>query len=549
MARSVPIAAVSPRGGLLSDCWEAAPRFTSLVPRHFLDSSSYERQAEAVERRALDRRSLQAVLAAQNQGFAAAAPTGDRIDMLADPRTLAVIGGQQAGLFSGPLYTIHKAITILSLAAEMERRLARPVVAVFWIASEDSDAAEIDHATVLDQEGALRQITAREGQGPVGEDPAGRLPVSALRFGPEIDEAVGALASLLPDTGFAGEVIGAVRSSYVPGRSWPQAFGRLMARLFSPQGLVLVDPSDPRLKALALPLFRREIREKSPVSAAVREQSRRLAEAGYQAQIELRDGMLTLFHQDPGREAIALQGDGFLLKGSGRSVSGEALAAELESDPSRFTPNAALRPLFQDSLFPTLAAVLGPAELAYFSQLTLAYERTGIPMPVLFPRASVTLLEPRTARTMDKLGITFAEVLTRGSALVDDIVKKEIPGDLRAGIEDGRARVAEVWTGLAARIGRLDPTLAPTAELAAAASAKQFDFIEKKITQAAKKRDETLRGQVGRIAAALLPGGRLQERALNVVPFLARYGMALLEREGRVVDVFAPLHHCVEVEP
>ena len=201
-----------------------------------------------------------------------------QIARITDPRAVVVIGGQQAGLFSGPLYTIHKAVTVLRLSAELEAELGRPVIPVFWIAAEDSDVAEVDHAVILDQAGELREVSLRQ-EGEPGGGPgasAGKPPVSTLRFGPEIGEAVAALAAALPEGAFATEMLEGVRAAYAPGRSYPQAFGRLMAWLFSGQGLVLVDPSDPRLKSMALPLFRREIEEKSPVSAAVREQSQRL---------------------------------------------------------------------------------------------------------------------------------------------------------------------------------------------------------------------------------------------------------------------------------
>jgi bacillithiol biosynthesis cysteine-adding enzyme BshC len=370
-----------------------------------------------------------------------------------------------------------------------------------------------------------------------------------VRLGEEIGEAIEALESALPVTAFSPEVLGSLRSAYAPGRSYPQAFGRLMSSLFSRQGLVLVDPSDSRLKRIALSLFRREIEERSPVSAAVREQSQRLLGAGYAAQIELREDMLTLFHQDPAREAVAVSGDGFLLKGSGRSLSAHDLIGALEKDPDSFSPNAALRPLYQDTLFPTAAAVLGPSELAYFAQLTIAYERMGIPMPILFPRASITLVEPKIGKSLAKHRLTLGEVLRRGAALIDEILKREIPPALAARLADGRLQVQRIWGDLAREIARLDPTLRQTAELATGASLKQFEFIEKKITQAAKKKDEILRGQVQRILASLFPRSGLQERALNILPFLARYGMRVLEEESRAIDIFAPVHHCVEIEP
>jgi bacillithiol synthase len=544
MAQSIPLGQLYPRGGLAVDCWEAAPRFTALLPHHFRDPLAFARQAEKLESRAMDRESLRDVLAGQNAAFSAAPEAMRQLERLADPRAVAVIGGQQAGLFSGPLYTIHKAATIVRLATEMEARLARPVVPVFWIASEDSDLAEIDHVFVTDQAGGLRRIAMAR-----PDAAADKLPVSRIRFGPDIGDALHALEDGLAPTAFSPGILEALRAAYAPGRSYPQGFARFMAALFSAQGLVLVDPSDSRLKLMAHGLFRREIEEASPVSTAVREQSGRMREAGYQPQIELRGDMLTLFHQDPGREAIALQGDGFLLKDSGRSLRAAELLRLLREEPDRFSPNAALRPLYQDSLFPTLAAVLGPSELAYFAQLTTAYERFGIPMPILFPRASVTLLEPKMGRILARLGLSVGDVLVRGETLLDELLKREIPPELSARLEDGRARVEEIWKDLTARITRLDPTLGPTADLASRAGLKQFEFIGKKITQAAKKRDETLRGQVERITAALFPRGGLQERTLTAVPLLARYGTRVLEEECRTLDIFEPVHHCIEIEP
>ena len=548
MAHSIPLGDLNPPGSLLLDCWEAAPRFTALVPRHFRDPSSFVRQAAALDARRYDRETLRRVLNEQNQAFAAEHEAMGQIERIADPRSLVVIGGQQAGLFSGPLYTVHKAVTILLLAARLEADLGRPVVPVFWIASEDSDLAEVDHAMITNQNGELREISLRGAPQP-GAGTEGKLPVSRVRLGEEIGEAIEALESALPVTAFSPEVLGSLRSAYAPGRSYPQAFGRLMSSLFSRQGLVLVDPSDSRLKRIALSLFRREIEERSPVSAAVREQSQRLLGAGYAAQIELREDMLTLFHQDPAREAVAVSGDGFLLKGSGRSLSAHDLIGALEKDPDSFSPNAALRPLYQDTLFPTAAAVLGPSELAYFAQLTIAYERMGIPMPILFPRASITLVEPKIGKSLAKHRLTLGEVLRRGAALIDEILKREIPPALAARLADGRLQVQRIWGDLAREIARLDPTLRQTAELATGASVKQFEFIEKKITQAAKKKDEILRGQVQRILASLFPRSGLQERALNILPFLARYGMRVLEEESRAIDIFAPVHHCVEIEP
>jgi bacillithiol biosynthesis cysteine-adding enzyme BshC len=459
---------------------------------------------------------------------------------------VAVVGGQQAGLFTGPLYTFHKALTILRLAGEMESRLGRPVVPVFWIASEDSDLAEIDNTLLLDAQGALRPVSLPR---PAHAAAGGRLPVSQVRFTDEVRGVLDALAACLPESAFSAEIRQVLASCYAPGRSYPQAFARLMAWIFSGRGLVLVDPSDVRLKRIAGSLFRREVEERSPVSAAVLEQSARLSAAGYRPHIEVRPDMLTLFHQDPDRQAVAVGGDGFLLKGSGRKLSSAELLEILDSSPQLFSPNALLRPLYQDTLFPTLAAVLGPAELAYFSQLPAAYARLRIPMPILFPRASVTLLESKVARTMDRLGFDLGAVLTSGDGLLDAVLRKRIPADLAKALADGRAAAEGTWQGLAARITGLDPTLGPTAGIASARVLRQFQFLEAKVLRASRRREGELRAAVEKVTSALFPRGGLQERSLNAMPFLARHGMQLLDAEAAAVDIFSPVHHCVEVGP
>jgi bacillithiol biosynthesis cysteine-adding enzyme BshC len=311
---------------------------------------------------------------------------------------------------------------------------------------------------------------------------------------------------------------------------------------------VIVDPADARLKDLARPLFRKEIEEKSPVSRAVIEQSARLAAAGYPAQIALRPDMLTLFYHNPGREAIRIDGDRYSLASGAPRFALAELDALLESDITRFSPNAALRPLYQDTLFPTLSVVLGPSELAYFSQLSLAYERMGIPMPVLFPRASLTLIEPKIKKLLDKYRISFGEVLARGERIADELAKREIPDSLVGRLKDGSRDVACIWKELTEEIDRLDPTLRRTAELASGTSMKQFEFIEKKIAQAARKKDEVLRNQVEKIVSSLYPQGALQERHLNSLPFLVRYGRDVLTRAWKGIDMFLPVHHGIEIE-
>lgn len=541
MVHSIPLRELFPAGSLLRDCWEGNERFRSLVPRHFLDPQSFvEQRGELAERR-YDRQTLRSVLESQNSRFSAARAAVANIERLSDPRSLVVIGGQQAGLFGGPLLTANKAMTVISLAGRLEDQLGVPVIPIFWIASEDSDLAEVDHASILDRDGQLRDLR-------LPGDENARLPVSLIRLEDGLSDLLEELSALLPETEIAGDALTKLRDAYAPGRTYPAAFAAWMASLFSGKGLVLVDPSEPALKRLAFPLFEREISEKSPVSRAVREQTGRLERAGYRPQIELRDGMLTLFFQNPAREAIVVRSNEFELRSSSRKFTNGDLTALLSRSPEQFTPNAALRPLFQDSLFPTVAMVLGPSELAYFAQLTLAYRAMRIPMPVLFPRASLTLVEPRHQKLIEKHRLSLLDVITRGQRVIDDIVRRGIPQTLVGGLGKRRTQTTEIWTDLTDQVTRLDPTLRRTAELAASRTRWQFDFIEKKIIQAARRKEEVLRGQIGRMVASLAPRGGLQERTLTALPFLARYGDRVLDLALDAIDPFAAEHRGVVID-
>ena len=542
MVHAISLDRIPATSRLFSDYCAASDRIRALIPRHFRDPGAFPAQARLLDARRYDRRSLCGILKEQNERLGAAAPALASLARLEDPSAVVAIGGQQAGLFGGPLYTLHKALTILAVARKAESDLGRPVVPVFWIASEDSDLAEVDHAWVTDREGSLKLLRMPSGA------PA-KIPVSRVRLGEAVGPMLDELAAVLPESDHAAQVMQELRSAYTPGRTYPQAFGAWMAALFSPLGLALVDPSDNRLKRLAQGLFDAEITEKSPVSSAVREQTARLRAAGYEPQIELRDGFLTLFHQDPARDAITVTSRGFELKASGRRFTTRELSELLERSPEAFTPNAVMRPLFQDTVFPTLAVILGPAEIAYFFELTLAYERMGIPMPLLLPRCSVTLVESKVERLRQKLDVTLEQLLERGDRVMDDILRREIPAGLTRRIAEGRARAAETWDGLVAEIDRLDPTLNRTARIGAARAASQFDFIERKIAQAARRKNDLLRRQVGRLTASLAPRGGLQERVLCAPPFLAAYGRRIIDTAMSVVDPFSMEHRAVVIEP
>ncbi len=543
MPFSVPLRDIIRGTSILVDCWDAVPRLVDLLPRHFLDRVSYRSLADVLHRRTYDRPTVAATLEKQNRVLGAGEASLAGARRLRDPRALAVIGGQQAGLFGGPLYTLHKALTVLALAGRLEADLHCPVVPMFWIASDDHDLAEVARAWTTDPDGRLCEIGLAAH---LDAAAANRLPVSEIPLGDGIGAALEEAAAALAGAPNGPEVLAALREAYRPEATFNAAFGRWLHRLLAGTGIVTIDPADARLKRLGAPLFAREIAEPGIVGRAVAEQTARLSAAGYPAQIDVREGMLTLFLHEPGRIAIETADDGLRLSGGRRLRDGE-LERILAREPERFSPNAALRPLFQDTLLPTVAMVLGPAELAYCTQLTLAYQRLDVPMPVLFPRTSLTVLEPRIERLMAARGISLGDAIALGTRLASEVSRRSIPEGLASRIAAARGTIATAYEGLVGDVDRLDHSLRRTVELQAAYSARRLDLVEKKTARALLRRDAEVGHQAAALAAALVPRGHLQERTLCPISFAAREGMDVAARIARGMDIWQPVHRGITV--
>ncbi|HEX6988268.1 MAG TPA: bacillithiol biosynthesis cysteine-adding enzyme BshC, partial [Bacillota bacterium] len=361
------------------------------------DPASFQRRAAWLDARDGSHRAAVAeALVEANRGYGADEAAQRNAAALADPGTLAVVTGQQAGLFGGPLHTLYKAVTAIRLAGELSQRLERRVVPVFWMASEDHDYDEVRRAYLLDQAGRVRELALPPRTGPrasVGALPVPRRVRGLLR---EVAQALGPRARHPEFLDQALEELDAARD-------WGDWFARLMARWLSAHGLIILDPM---LRPLRLPL-----REFYPLALVRREgvhrelaaAASRLQRRGYPVQLEVERDHCNLFYLADG-ERVALHWRDAQLVGRGGQVRlgvGEGTAL-MRREPWRFSPNVVLRPLVQDLLLPTLAYVAGPAETAYLAQLRDVYPLFGLQMPVVVPRLSVTLVAPEVgARLRD----------------------------------------------------------------------------------------------------------------------------------------------------
>jgi bacillithiol biosynthesis cysteine-adding enzyme BshC len=516
---------------LVHDYFYAYGKVEEFYGGDFRDFAAFERQRERVSARPLPRESLAEVLAEQNQGYGCGPRTLGQIRKIAQDQACAVVTGQQVGLFSGPLYTIYKALTAVKLAERLNRRGLGSFVPVFWLASDDHDLAEIDHIVLLDKNHQLTDVRCRM---PSNE---ARIPASRIVLPPAITDCLRQVEDFTRDSEFKADVVSRLADAYRPGRPLVEAFARWMTQLFASSGLIFMDPAHPSFRSLGKEVFYREIAEDSPSTRAALATSEKLRLAGYDGQIRLHDGILNIFYAGPGRRTIQRTATGFEVKDPPQAFPKEELLELAAGEPFVFSPNVLLRPLFQDALLPTVAYVGGPGEIAYFAQMKGVYDGFGLPMPVIYPRKSVTIVEEKIDRILKRYDLTISDVWEKADRLIPEIAKEAIPESIDVALRLGLSHIDEDFESLKREIAAFEPTLKNSVGLAQGKTRQQWSFLEKKILHAAKNRNEIAVRQLRLAIDDLYPNRNFQERVFNVVPYLIKYGPAFMDQLDRAVEI------------
>ncbi|HEX7072159.1 MAG TPA: bacillithiol biosynthesis cysteine-adding enzyme BshC [Rhodothermales bacterium] len=499
--------------------------FDRLAPFYNVDFRTRDgrvRSANAAATHPRDRQKLVEALREQNARWGEDESVSRNIDALLDSGSVAVVTGQQVGLFTGPVYTIYKTLTVLQMARRLAEESGRTVVPVFWLEGDDHDFDEIASATLL----TGNEVTVLRYTGHAAP-PEGNLgPVGRLPFTEQIAEVVNELDATLPPTEFKPALMDAVRAAYRPGVTILDAFARLMRSFFKGQGLVFISPDDRRLKELVAPLFAREIRDTHRVSGDLDGVSERLR-AEYHAQVAVRPSNLFLI-DERGRHPLDADDGVFRLRGADERFSGEDLIASLNQHPERFSANVVLRPLVQDSLLPTAIYVAGPSEIAYFAQFKPVYEWAGVPMPAIYPRASVTLVEGKVRKVLDEYGLNVGDMDDELESLFQRVVRERLGSDVDAQFDQSVARIDEAIDALKPLLKGVDPTLVKSADATRAVIQKEFERFRHRVLKAEKRNHEQVRVKLEKARANLFPGGKPQERSISVLYFLNKYGPGLL---------------------
>ena len=486
-----------------------------------LEPGAWRDAIAKAQQHARDRARITAVLTSQQEQRNAPAPARAAAARLADPRAVAVVTGQQAGVFGGPMYTLLKAITALQLARTTEREHGAPAIALFWVEAEDHDWEEIRSCTVLDAEFQPRTVTVADLEG------AGELPIARLTLDEGVGQTIDELAAILQQTEFTATVLDDLRAAWKPGTGMARAFAIWLERVLGPYGLVVYEAADPAAKPLVADLFARELSSPGRTASLAARAGEELAARGHAPQVIAQPDNVALFSIAEGRVPIKRQGDGLAV--GDRTVTSAVLAAEAAAAPEHFSPNVLLRPIVQDTLFPTICYVAGPSELAYLGQLRGVYEQFGVPMPLMFPRTTATLIDSGATRFLTKYNVSFEELRTPDESALNKLLEAQLPASVEESLREASAQTEAAMKRVAQALPQLDPSLVGAAKTTLGKMEHELRSLHTKVIHAAKKRHETLRRQFVRAQAQAFPQGHPQERTLAVPYFLNKYGPGLVE--------------------
>lgn len=434
--------------------------------------------------------------------------------------------GQQAGLFGGPLYTVHKILTAVRVAQEAEKLLGVPVAPLFWIAADDHDFAEVNHAYLLSEDNTLHKLQ-------LSDD--GRPPASMQRrlLGSEIETVVAELRELLPDTQSARELARLLVNAYTPANNVADAFGALIHFLFDRFDVMVTSSSNATLKQLSVPLVEHELRNAEQHEDAVNGQTQKLVSRGYHEQVPVRSDAANVSYEDEnGRDRLMRLGTDWELSRSKQRFSNQEITEVLRKEPQRFSANVLLRPVVASAVFPTLAYVGGPAEISYFAQIGCLFAAHGVPMPIVAPRATLEIVEYKVQKVLDKFRLQNSDVHKPFHELSTRIVRDQLPAGVTDSIEELRKHVFDGYAKLVDSAITIDPTLRGPLESARNKTDKLLSDMDRKVVRHLKKKNSIELEQLRRASVNLYPEGQPQERVLGIITYYARYG-------GEVLDAIA----------
>lgn len=510
----------------------------------FFDYSLSEPLSDRVnelEKRQFKRRELAEVLEGCNKKWGAGEKTFENIKRLEKPDALTVVGGQQAGLLTGPLYTINKAISMIQFAREQEKLLGIPVLPVFWIAGEDHDFDEINHIFLPSK----KQLVKCRLKQPSYK----KIPISSMEYNKELlKDWLDGSFSLLPETEHTKDLFAIVEKTMLNAESFTDFFASLLHTLFPDSGLILLDSADPRIRRIESEYFIQLIENQEKISEGVFEASEQLLAKGYSSSFEpeLQDGHL-FYHLNGERVLLKRTETGAWVGKNGEGEwSTEDLLETAKVNPENLSNNVMTRPLMQEFLLPTLAFIAGPGEISYWALLKPAFCALELKMPPVIPRLSFTFIFEEAKKALEQTGISVATAVNKGSKEEKEkwLLNKQDPpidsvaDELKKTIEEAHIPIQQLASNIRADMAGL-------AEKNLSYLHREIDYLRNRLKLALEEKFEKDLEQFELIEMVFHPEGGLQERTWNILPMVNEYGVGFLERLAESSCSFQDQHYIV----
>lgn len=447
------------------------------------------------------------------------------IELLNNHKTIAILTGQQLGILGGPLYTIAKILTTIRLANQFSERYDEfKFVPVFWLEGDDHDFNEVRSINIFDVENQILNIGYKE---EISDDDA-KQSIGGILFDESLNEFFTKLEGSLRETEFKPELLSRLKEYYKVGKSFKQSFKDLLMWLFDEYGLVIFDPQDPKIKSILKPIFKKEVNDFSIHTQKLIQTSARLEEL-YHAQVKVKPVNL-FYHTDDGRFSIEPVDDIFKLRRKRKQFTKEEILAEIENAPERFSPNVLLRPICQDYIFPTGFYVAGPSEISYFAQVTPLYNFYNIVTPIVYPRASFTLLEKNVAAALDKYDLSMNDIFLGFDELKEKVIAELSENNIENVFHESENDIELIFDKLKENLFAIDKTLVDSSGKTKEKILSAINELKTKAVKAQENKHETTIRQLTRISNLLYPNGNLQEREINFTYFYNKYGRELIRK-------------------
>ncbi|MCM2590318.1 bacillithiol biosynthesis cysteine-adding enzyme BshC [Rossellomorea marisflavi] len=514
---------------------------TSFFHYNINEQDVFSRRLEDLEEREFPREGLVTCIAS----YMASLPSSDAVETSLEKLkndAVAVVAGQQAGLLTGPLYTIHKIVSVIRLAREQEQKLNHPVVPVFWIAGEDHDYQEVNHI-FLEQDGKIKKNG-------YPEQVVDKRMTSDVEYDPAVMKNwISSILKVLGETeftaGLADEMDGLIRE----GEDIVTFFARFIMTLFKDYGLLVIDSSYGALRKLEAPYFRHLIENSREITDQVLMQQKTIQAEGFNTQLEISSDAANIFlNLQNERALLERDGSGFKDKNNDSFFTKEELLGILDDQPGRLSNNVVTRPLMQEWLFPTLSFIGGPGEIAYWGELKKAFEFMGMNMPPVMPRLNITILERTVAKRIEDLSLSLQEVVRSGVSHVrDEFLDSLKPNELEGELHEIETYLMAKYEGIKKEASAVDSNLESIVDKNLEIHRKQFEFLRKRTEKSIRDKNERQLSRFDLIENSIRPNGGPQERTLNILYYMNRFGPDFVNRLTDLPFTFDGTHKVVHL--